>query len=247
MLLHRRQDAESALQPLVIVVTDVFFNRSDKCFSVCEFSAIVAFSFEYAPESFHRTVVNALADPRHTLDHPGVCQFCVEDIAGILEATVAVEDWMSVRICRYRHVKGVKYQWIVVPVPNHIRNNAPVTEIQNRAQIQLVFLFSAVPLEFGDVGQPFLIRFFRVEVTCKNVFGEMLWALCTAGAAVVGVLHRRANILRAADPKHPFVVDLGVVVTLQVIPDPPVSFVWVFLMNLLHQLADPLILNLSGT
>ena len=63
MLLHRRQDAKSALQAFGVVVMDVVFNRPDKRFSVRELSTIVAFSLENAPEAFHWAVVNALADP----------------------------------------------------------------------------------------------------------------------------------------------------------------------------------------
>ena len=170
----------------------------------------------------------------------------MEDIAGILEAAVAVEDWVSAWVCRNCQIKGIKYEGIVVPVSNHIGNNAPVTKIQNRTQIQLVLLFSTVPLEFSYVSQPLLVRPSCIEVPCKDIFSEILRTLCAAGAAVVGVLHRGANVLRAADPQHSLVIDSGVVVSLQIVPNAPIPFVWMFLVNLLHQLANPLVFNLAG-
>ena len=246
MLLHRRQDAKSALQALGIVVLDVVFNRLNQRFSVRKFSAVVAFSLEDAPESFHRTVVNALADSRHTLDHSGSRQLRMEDITCVLKAAVAVEDWVSAWVCRNCQIKGIKYEGIVVPVSNHIGNNAPVTKIQNRTQIQLALFFSAIPLELRYVGQPLLVRPSCIEVPCKDIFSEILRTLCAAGAAVVGVLHRRTNVLRAADPQHSLVIDSGVVVSFQIVPNAPVSLVRPFFMNLLHQLANPLVFNLAG-
>lgn len=171
----------------------------------------------------------------------------MEDMICVLETSVTVEERVRVRICRNRQIKSVKYERIVVPVSNHIGNNASVAEIQNRAQIQLSFFISAIPLELRYISQPLFVRMLCIKVTCKNVFGEKLWTLYAAGAAVVGALHRRANVLCAADPQHSLVIDSGVVVSLQIVPNAPVPFVWIILVNLLYQLADPLILNLAGT
>lgn len=171
----------------------------------------------------------------------------MEDMICVLETSVTVEERVRVRICRNRQIKSVKYERIVVPVSNHIGNNAPVTKIQNRTQIQLVLLFSTVPLEFSYVGQPLLVRPSCIEVPCKDIFSEILRTLCAASAAVIGVLHGGANVLCAADPQHSLVIDSGVVVSLQIVPNAPVPFVWIILVNLLYQLADPLVLNLAGT
>ena len=170
----------------------------------------------------------------------------MEGVAGVLEASVTVEEWVRVRICRNGQIKGVKYERFVIPVSNHIGNNASVAQIQNRAQIQLVFFFSAIPLELRYVGQPFLVRLFCIEVTCKNVLCQILRAFCTAGAAVVGIFHCGINVLGTANSQNSLVIDRGVVVSLQIVPDTPVSLIWMLLVNLFHQLANPLVFNLAG-
>ena len=64
---------------------------------------------------------------------------------------------------------------------------------------------------------------------------------------MIGVLHGGANVLCAADPQHSLVIDSGVVVSFQIVPNAPVPFVWIILVNLFYQLTNPLILNLAGT
>ena len=42
----------------VVVIVNVVFNRRNEDFPVCECVPVVTFSFEDAPEAFHRAIVN---------------------------------------------------------------------------------------------------------------------------------------------------------------------------------------------
>ena len=58
--------------------------------------AVIHFPFQDAPETFHRTIVNAVSDPGHTLFHVMGVQTHPELGAGILEPAVAVEQRMGI-------------------------------------------------------------------------------------------------------------------------------------------------------
>ena len=64
----------------------------------------------------------------------------------VLKASVAMEQRMYIWIRLDRLVKGFENQRIVVALTKYIGHDAPVTEIQNGTQIELVYLSSPVPL-----------------------------------------------------------------------------------------------------
>ena len=91
MELHRCHDRKTSLKAVVVVEINVVRNHLHELGSVSKPVAIVAFSFQDAPEAFHRAVVNAVGHARHTLFHTRRSQFLVKNSACILEAPVAVE------------------------------------------------------------------------------------------------------------------------------------------------------------
>ena len=98
---------EATLETPGVVVEDVILNHFYKLFSAGKAPAIVALSLENTPKALHRAVVNALANAGHTLGHPGCDQLVMEHLGCILEAPVAVEQRVCVRIVRHRLVKGL--------------------------------------------------------------------------------------------------------------------------------------------
>ena len=54
-------------------------------------------------------------------------------------------------------------------------------------------------------------------------------------ATIVGVFDGRLDSFRAADPQHALIADPDLVVFLQIISDPAVSFIWGFGMNFLSE------------
>ena len=88
MLFNRSQYSESSLVSLVVVVINIVFDHRHEFFTATEAVAIVSFSFKDPPESFHRTIVNALRYSRHALDHSRLLKLVVECPVGVLESTV---------------------------------------------------------------------------------------------------------------------------------------------------------------
>ena len=157
MLFHWRQDTQIALHPSGIVIADIVFNHLDETPLAGEPSAVIAFPFQNAPEALHRAIINAVGNAGHTLRHSGLYKFVVEGTVGILKSSVAVKQGMCVRIGLNYLVEGFENQRIVVALTKHIGHDAPVTEIQNGAQIEFVNLGSLIPLEFCYIGEPLLI------------------------------------------------------------------------------------------
>ena len=151
MLFHRRENAEIALKPNGVVVTDIILNHIYKAFSVREFVPVVPFALENAPKTFHWAVVNAVGHSGHALSHAGFLYLRMKCSVGILKSSVTMEDWMGIRVRRYGSVKCIVYQRNVIAVSNHIGNNASVIEIKNGAEINLVLFAVLIPLELRDV------------------------------------------------------------------------------------------------
>jgi hypothetical protein len=63
---------------------------------------------------------------------------------------------------------------------------------------------------------------------------------------VVAVLNRGLNPAAPADPKHPLVIHMGVVVPIQFILESAVSHLRMFFMNILNQISNALILSYPG-
>ena len=135
---------------------DIVSDHLDKVPLTGEPSAVIAFPFQNAPEALHRAVVNAMRHTGHTLRHSGLYKFVVEGTVGILKSSVAVKQGMCVRIGLNCLVEGFENQRIVVALTKHIGHDAPVTEIQNGAQIEFVYLSPLIPFEFCYIGEPLL-------------------------------------------------------------------------------------------
>ena len=157
MSLHRGLDKQTVLVTAVIVVVNIAFNRGNELFSAGKSMSVIALSLQDSPESFHWAIVNAASNTGHTLRHSGIQQFLVEDSAGVLESSVTVEQWMCIRIFPNSFIKRIKNQLVVVPVTNNAADDSPVTQIENRAQIELVDNRTFIPLELCYIGQPLFV------------------------------------------------------------------------------------------
>ena len=138
MSLHRCLDEQTVLVTAVVVVINVIFNSGNQLFPAGECLSVIAFTFQDSPEALHRAIVNTAANTGHTLRHSGIQQLLVESSAGVLESTVTVEQWVSIWIFQNSFIKRIKNQLVVIPVTNNIADNSPVTQIEDRAQIELV-------------------------------------------------------------------------------------------------------------
>lgn len=69
MLFHRGQHAQIVLHPSGIVIMDIGLNHLYKLPLAGKPPAIIALSFQNAPEALHRTVINAMRYAGHALRH----------------------------------------------------------------------------------------------------------------------------------------------------------------------------------
>ena len=140
MFLHRSQHTQIALNSPGIVIADVAPNHLNKLLLTGKTPAIIAFPFQDAPETFHRAIVNTVCHAGHALHHSRLYKFLVECSACILVASVTVEQRTCVWIELNSPVKGLEYERIVIALTQRIGHDAPVTEVQNSAQIELMYL-----------------------------------------------------------------------------------------------------------
>ena len=166
VLFHRRQDAEIALQTLTVVIADIFLNHLNEALTVSKTLAVVPFPFENAPEAFHGTVVNTVSHTGHTLCHSRRFQLCMESAVCVLVTSIAVEQRMCIRISSNSRIEGVKHKCVIIAIPNNKCRNPSVIEIEDSAQIDLVYLNSFIPLEFRYIRKPLLIW-----LVCMNGLG----------------------------------------------------------------------------
>ena len=208
-------------------------------------SAVIAFPLQNPPEALHRAVINAMGNTGHTLCHSGLCKFVVEGTVGILKTSVAMKQGMCVRIGLNRLVEGFENQRIVVALTKHIGHDAPVTEIQNGAQIAFVNLGSLIPLEFCYIGKPLLVGLCSIELPIQKILSKILRILCLPGTSAVVVFHGRVYISGPADAEYPLIINVNAMVMAQVVIESPVAFVRTFLVDLFNLVRKTFILRSS--
>ena len=189
MSLHRCLDEQTVLVTAVVIVINVIFNGGNQLFPAGECLSVIAFTFQDSPESLHRAVVNAAANTGHTLCHPGIQQFLVEGSAGVLESTVAVEQRVCIRIFQNSFIKRVKKQLVVISVTNNIADDSPVTQIENRTQIELVDNWTFIPLELRYIGQSLFVGMPRPEFPVQTILCCYLRVRSISGTTLFSELH----------------------------------------------------------
>lgn len=143
---------------------------------------------------------------------------------------------MGIWIRLYRLVKGLKYQRIIVSVPNDKGHDTPVIEVQDGTEIDLVDFNSLIPLKLSHIGQPLLVGAIRIELAVQKVLRYILWVPGLPGAAVTGVLDRRFDTPGPADTQHSLIVDMDTLIMAQIVIDPAVALIRAFRVNMLYLL-----------
>ena len=247
MLFHRCQDAEVALHAPRVVIADVTLYRLDQIFLAGKALAIVALSFEDAPEALHWAVVDAMGHTRHALRHLCLLELVMKFSVRVLKAPVAVEQRMGVGVGLDRLVEGFEHQRIVITLAYDIGNDAAITEIKNGAEINLVYFYTFVPLEFCHIREPFLIGFICIELPVKQILCDVLRILSLPRAVVAAVFDSGFDAHGTADSQDTFVVHMNTVVVPQFVIDAPVAFIRAVHVNLFDLLGKSCVLGSSGT
>jgi hypothetical protein len=127
-----------------------------------------------------------------------------------------------------------------------IGHDPAVIQVQNRAQIELVDLYTSVVLKLGYVRQPLLIGTLCRKVTMQDILSDIHGISRTSGASLRSPLDRRLYVFLPADPMCPLVIDVDVIFRFQIVPKTAISFLRMFLMVLLHKRCNAFILGLTG-
>ena len=225
----------------IVVVFDVILNHFYYSFSGIKSALVISFSFQDSPEAFHRSIVDALANARHTMYHLLILKLLVKYIACVLKSSVRVKNWSGSRVGFNSFVECVINKRIVVAVTDGICDYSAIIQIQNSAEIYLLFLIPNIILELSYVGQPFLIRFVSMEIAREDILCNMLRIFVTYGTAFIAVLDGGFNTECSADTKYPVVTYRESIVTFKVITNPAISFLRIFFMNSLDVLCKNLI------
>ena len=141
---------------------------------------------------------------------------------------------MCVRICFYSLIEGLEYKSIVIAVTHDIGNNSPVTEIQDRTQVDLMNFNSIIPFEFCNIGEPLFVGMLCVKLTVQTIICNILRILGLPGASTVVVLNCGFHILCPANSQNPLIVDMETVIMTQIVIDPAISLVRAFYVDFLH-------------
>ena len=148
----------------------------------------------------------------HTLGHSLFFQFVMEIPVRILKASIAMEQRMGIWIGFYRLVQSLEYQWIVVTLTNDKGYDSSIVKVKDGTQVQFMYHRPLIPLEFCDIGQPFLIGRIGMKFAGEDVFCDVLRIFRPSGAAIAAVLNGGFYAFLPAYPKDTLVIYMNAVV-----------------------------------
>lgn len=99
------------------------------------------------------------------------------------------EQRVCIRIFQNSFIKRVKNQLVVISVTNNIADDSPVTQIENRTQIELVDNWTFIPLELRYIGQPLFVGMPRPEFPVQTILCCYLRVRSISGTTLFSELH----------------------------------------------------------
>ena len=241
MILGRRHQMQIPLDPPGVIVANILLNGINQVLLGGKSPSIVLLSLQDAPEAFHGPVINAVSNPGHALFHVVFLYLRAELPARILESPVTMKQWMSIRLQRYRGIKSVHDQRIVIAVSDHVGYNPAVIEIQDGTQVYLVNFDPNVILKFCHIGEPFFVWCVSMKIPVKIVPCDVCRIIAAFGTTFRFPFDRGLDMFLSADPQNPFIIDINFVVPVQLIPYPAVSHIRMFFMDESYSFCDFLV------
>ncbi len=101
-------------------------------------------------------------------------------------------------------------------------------------QIDLVYRVTFIVIEFSHIGQPFLIRHARMELSVQNILSDELWIVCLLSAFFVYILDSGFDSKLSTNSQNSLVIHVNIMIPLKGISDSTVSLVRTFHMNLFY-------------
>lgn len=143
---------------------------------------MIPFRFQVAEKALDRRIINTVAHPGHAPFHLVRGRLEPVPFGGILAAPVAVQKRVSGRMGGLCFTEGLQHQVVVVEMADVVRHDRSVIQVFNGAQVR----FFALPIpEIGDVGHPFFIGSFCLELPFQQVFFDIF----IAGFRTAGRFH----------------------------------------------------------
>jgi len=102
-----------------------------------------------------------------------------------LVSSVAVKQWMGIRISRDSFTKCVKNQRIIIAVADNKGYDTSVIQIKDGTEIDLMDNQPFVPFKLSNIRQPLFIWPVRLEFPVQLVFSNILRISSMASAAIV--------------------------------------------------------------
>ena len=218
----------------VIVVVNIAFNRGNELVSAGKSVSVIALSLQDPPEAFHRAIVDTASNTGHTLCHSCIQKLLVEGSAGVLESSVTVEQWVRIRIFQNSLIQRIENEFVVVSVPNNVADDSSVTQIKNRTQIEFVDDWTFIPLKLCYIGQPLFVGMPRPKFPVQKILYCHLRVRSISGTALLSEFYGGLDMKYPAEMQNSLIAGQNIVVLFQIIPDAAMSFVRMFLINLLN-------------
>lgn len=140
----------------------------------------------------------------------------------------------------------IKYQRIVIGIPDDITYDPSVIQIQDSTEIDFFHFNTCIVFEFCNIGQPFLVGLVGFKFPVQQIICQIIGIFVLPGAAMVTVLNCGLNPAAPADPEHPLVIHMGIVAPIQLILESAVSHLRMLLMDVFNKIRNTLILSGPG-
>ena len=116
--------------------------------------------------------------------------------------------------------------------------DSPVVKVKDGTQVQFMYHRPLIPLEFCDIGQPFLIGRIGMKFAGEDVFCDVLRILRTSSTAVAAVLNGGFYAFLSAYSKDTLVIYMNAVVVPKVIVYAAIALVRAFIVDFFHKFSN---------
>ena len=148
---------------------------------------------------------------------------------------------VSLRLSNYGGDEGIKDEFVVVVVAKGEGDNSPVIEVQDGAEIELVYYGPHIVFELSYICQPLSVGCVGVETAPQVVLCHILWRCRAPGTTMPSELDGGLDVEYTVDAQDSFIIDVDIMVPVQLIPYPAISHIRVGIMDFLHLFRDALV------
>ena len=101
----------------------------------------------------------------------------IKSFSSALEPPVTVKQRMGIRAGLYSLIKNFVDKRIIIAFAKRIRHDTPIIQVENGAEVELVYRNSFIPFELCYISQLFFVRFVRMELMVEDILCSILGIL----------------------------------------------------------------------